>query len=136
MQVSVSERDFLKNLFMFFVILFDIFTIYQRDEHTWVSWKAFTKVQATAPYRPKYNFVAERQSYLSVEFPESFVHCGSIAGGFEEPVLKMHYFAVLFGDASAAAITHLIFFYLFCLFVMTLWSFNFEGFYLMVRSVK
>ncbi len=59
------------------------------------------------------NFVAEHQSYLSFEFPESFVHCDSIAGGFEKPVLKIHYFAVLFGDASAAEITHLILFYLF-----------------------
>lgn len=58
------------------------------------------------------NFVAERQSYLSVEFPESFVHCGSIAGGFEKPVLKKKSL-FLFGDASAAEITHLIFFYLF-----------------------
>ncbi len=83
------------------------------------------------------HFVAELQSYLSVEIPESFVHCASIAGGFESESLKIYIiFAVLFGDISVVEITHLIFFYMFCIFVMRLWSFNFEGFYLMVRSVK
>lgn len=65
------------------------------------------------------HFVAERQSYLSVEFPESFVHCASIAGGIESETCfkKIFIFAVLFGDASAAEITHLIFFYMFFFFL-------------------
>ncbi len=67
------------------------------------------------------HFVAERQSYLSVEIPERFVHCASIAGGFESESLKKYIiFAVLFGDISVAEITHLIYFYMFCIFVMRL----------------